>query len=55
MLNYALGDKKAALTAFHAAQALDKNFRKQFDTAAARPANKAILEDKAFLKELFPE
>lgn len=55
MLSYAVGDKKAALAAFRAAQALDKNFRKQFDTAAARPANKAILEDKAFLKELFPE
>src|SRR5712692_4391260 len=55
MLNYAVGDKKGALAAFRAAQALDKNFRKQFDAAAARPANKAILEDKAFLTELFPE
>jgi tetratricopeptide (TPR) repeat protein len=55
MLNYAVGDKKSALTAFRAAQALDKNFRKQFDAAAARPANKAILEDTVFLKELFPE
>ncbi len=55
MINYAVGDKKAALTAFRSAQRLDKNFRKQFDAAAARPANKAILEDKAFLKELFPE
>jgi len=55
MLSYAVGDKKGALTALRAAQALDKNFRKQFDAAAARPANKAILEDKAFLKELFPE
>ncbi len=55
MLNYAVGDKKGALAAFRAAQALDRNFRKQFDAAAARPANKAILEDKAFLKELFPE
>ena len=55
MLNYAAGDKKAALTAFRTAQMLDKNFRKQFDAAAARPANKAILEDKAFLLELFPK
>jgi len=55
MLNYVVGDKKAALAAFRSAQALDKNFRKQFDAVAARPANKAILEDKAFLKELFPE
>jgi uncharacterized Ntn-hydrolase superfamily protein len=55
MLSYAVGDKKGALAAFRAAQALDKNFRKQFDTAAARPANKAILEDTAFLKELFPQ
>jgi len=55
MLNYAVGDKKAALIAFRAAQTLDKNFRKQFDAAAARPANKAILEDKAFLLELFPQ
>ncbi|HEV2687327.1 MAG TPA: DUF1028 domain-containing protein [Bryobacteraceae bacterium] len=53
MLNYAVGDKSGALAEFRAAQALDKNFRKQFDAAAARPANKAILEDKAFLKELF--
>jgi uncharacterized Ntn-hydrolase superfamily protein len=55
MLNYAVGDKKAALASFRKAQALDQNFRKQFDTAAARPANKAILEDAAFLKELFPQ
>jgi len=55
MLNYAVGDKKGALAAFRAGQALDKNFRKQFDAAAARPSNRAILEDKAFLKELFPE
>ena len=55
MLNYAVGDKKGALAAFRTAQALDKNFRKQFDAAAARPVNKAILEDKAFLSELFPE
>src|SRR5260370_541662 len=55
MLNYAVGDKKGALAAFRAAQAMAKQFRKQFDAAAVRPANKAILEDKAFLKELFPE
>jgi len=55
MLNYAVGDKKGALAAFRAAQALDKNFRKQFDAVAARPANKAILEDTAFLKDLFPQ
>jgi uncharacterized Ntn-hydrolase superfamily protein len=55
MLNYAVGDKTGALAAFRAAMALDKNFRKQFDAAASRPANKAILEDKAFLKELFGE
>ena len=54
MLNYAVGDKTGALAEFRSAQALDKNFRKQFDAAAARPANKAILDDKAFLKELFP-
>jgi uncharacterized Ntn-hydrolase superfamily protein len=55
MLDYAVGDKKAALAAFRTAQSLDQNFRKQFDAAAARPANKAILEDKAFLLELFPQ
>jgi Flp pilus assembly protein TadD len=55
MLDYAIGDKKAALAAFRTAQSLDKNFRKQFDAAAARPSNKAILEDKAFLLELFPQ
>jgi uncharacterized Ntn-hydrolase superfamily protein len=54
MLNYAVGDKQAALAAFRTAQSLDKNFRKQFDAAAARQSNKAILDDKAFLLELFP-
>lgn len=53
MLHYAAGDKAGALTELKAAQSLDKNFRKQFDTVAARPANKAILEDKTFLKDLF--
>jgi len=53
MLNYAVGDKSGALAELRTAQSLDNNFHKQFDAAAARPANKAILEDKAFLKELF--
>jgi uncharacterized Ntn-hydrolase superfamily protein len=55
MLDYAVGDKAGALAAFRAGLVLDKNFRKQFDAAGGRPVMKAILEDKAFLMELFPE
>lgn len=56
LLSYASGDKRAALDAFRKAQALDKNFRKQFEASArVRPAFQAILADKEFLKELFPE
>lgn len=53
MLDYITGDKPGALTELRTAQKLDPNFRKQFDTAAARPAYKSILDDKAFLKDLF--
>jgi uncharacterized Ntn-hydrolase superfamily protein len=55
LLDYAVGDKTGALAEFRAGQALDKNFRRQFEAAAKRPRFNAILEDKAFLKELFPE
>ncbi len=55
MLNYAVGDKTGALAEFRRAQALDKNFRTQFDATASRPANKPILEDQAFLQQLFPK
>ena len=56
LLGYASGEKRSALEAFRKAQALDQNFRKQFEASArVRPAFQAILEDKQFLKELFPE
>jgi len=56
MLDYLAGDKKAALGQFQMGSRLDPNFRKLFEaTARVRPAYKAILEDKDFLKQLFPE
>lgn len=55
MLDYAAGDKTAALAELRKAQALDQNFRKTFDNVSRRPAFKSMADDKAFLKELFPE
>jgi len=57
LLEYAGGDKSGALTELKTAQSLSGNpgFRKQFESAAQRPAFKAILDDKPLLKELFGE
>ena len=54
-LAYAAGDKAAAITEFKKAQALDTaNFKRRFDQSAQRPLFKAILEDKEFTRQLFP-
>lgn len=55
MLDYVAGDKAEALAELRKAQELDPNFRKSFDSVTRRPAYKEILEDKAFLKQLFSE
>ena len=64
-IDYNLGDKTAALADFQKALQLDPNVRRQFfPTAPAADAPvqggrgqrlRAILEDKEFLKQLFPE
>jgi uncharacterized Ntn-hydrolase superfamily protein len=55
LLSYAIGDKDTALDALNKAKSLDpENFKRRFDQIAARPSYKAILEDKDFLKKLFP-
>jgi len=69
--DYGLGDKPAALADFRAALVLDPNMRRQFEPqpTAANPPNgrggngggrggqrlRPILEDKEFVKQLFPE
>jgi uncharacterized Ntn-hydrolase superfamily protein len=66
LMDYNLGDKPAALADFRKALQLDPNMRQRFQppaAAAAAPAGpggrgqayRAILEDKDFLKQLFPE
>ena len=60
-MDYNLGEKPAALADFRKALELDPNVRKQFDTPAPAAAGgrgqrlRAVLEDKEFLKQLFPE
>jgi uncharacterized Ntn-hydrolase superfamily protein len=57
LLDYAAGDKPGALAELRAARSLGDNpaFRNQFEGAAQRPLFKAILDDRDFLKQLFPE
>ena len=67
-MDYFLGEKPAALAGFRKALELDPSVRRQFEPSPAQtgptdppPAGgrgqrlRAILEDKEFLKELFPE
>ena len=68
-MDYNLGDKPAALADFRKALEMDPNVRRQFEAPAAAPADaapagrgggrgqrlRAILEDKEFLRQLFPE
>jgi uncharacterized Ntn-hydrolase superfamily protein len=61
LMDYNLGDKASALTAFRKALQLDASVKQQFDPQPATAAGgrgqrmRAILEDSAFLKQLFPE
>ncbi len=53
LLDYMAGDKTAALEALRKAKAIaPENFRRRFEPLARRPAYKAILDDKEFLKHL---
>lgn len=54
LLNYAAGDKSAALEELRKAQSAGPaNFRERFDRVSQEPAFRAIREDKEFLKQLF--
>jgi uncharacterized Ntn-hydrolase superfamily protein len=53
LLDYAAGDKRAALEALLKAKAADgDNFKRRFDQIAQRPAYKSILDDNEFLDKL---
>ena len=55
-LDYLAGDKVSALREFQASRKLDPNFRKQWDAEISYEKEFApILQDKEFLKQLFPE
>jgi uncharacterized Ntn-hydrolase superfamily protein len=57
LLDYAAGDKPGALAELRTARSLSDNpaFRNQFEASAQRPMFKQILDDRDFLKQLFPE
>ncbi len=56
MLEYRMGNKSAALEDLRKAQSSDAtNFKHRFDQIANRPDYKSILDDKEFLKSLFPQ
>jgi uncharacterized Ntn-hydrolase superfamily protein len=53
LLDYAEGDKPAALEALRKAKSIDPSgFKRRFDQLTQRPAYKTILDDKDFLKNL---
>jgi uncharacterized Ntn-hydrolase superfamily protein len=57
-MDYNLGDKAAALADFRKALELDASVRRRFEAPANGQANgrmRAVLEDKEFLKQLFPQ
>jgi uncharacterized Ntn-hydrolase superfamily protein len=60
-MDYTLGDKTAALADFRKALQMDPAVRQQFDAPAAGTGGRggqrlrAVLEDKEFLKQLFPD
>ncbi|HYL34456.1 MAG TPA: DUF1028 domain-containing protein [Bryobacteraceae bacterium] len=57
LLNYAAGDKAAALAELRAARSLAtaQTFRAQLENAAQRPLFQPVLKDSGFLKQLFLE
>ena len=55
VVDYELSDKAAALADFRKALQMDPDVRRQFEPAAAGQGLRAILEDKEFLRQLFPE
>ena len=56
LLDYAAGDKSAALEELRKAQSADSvGFKQRFDRVSQQPAYKSIRDDKEFLKSLFPE
>jgi len=53
LLDYASGDKTAAMEALRKAKSMDSdNFQRRFDQAVQRTGFKSILDDKDFLKNL---
>jgi uncharacterized Ntn-hydrolase superfamily protein len=56
ILDYALGDKPSALADFRKALQLDPAVRQQFESTTGRGQRlRPIIEDKDFLRQLFPE
>ena len=53
-LDYATGDKQGSLDEFTKAKTLNKDFDRQWKEEASSPQFKTMLEDKEFLKKLFP-
>jgi len=53
-LDYATGDKQGSLDEFNKARNLNKDFDKQWKEEANSPPFKNMLDDKEFLKKLFP-
>ena len=60
LIDYELNDKESALTDFRKALELDANIRRQFEMPAnPQPGRgqrlRAIIDDKDFMRQLFPE
>jgi uncharacterized Ntn-hydrolase superfamily protein len=56
LLSYVAGDKPGALEQLRQARSADTvNFKQRFDRVSKQPAYRSILDDKEFLKSLFPE
>ena len=53
-LDYATGDKQGSFDEFNKAKNLNKDFDRQWKEEASSPQFKTMLEDKEFLKKLFP-